>query len=311
MADILPTCAALRHAHPQLLSAWGASKSGSMSPGVVTVGALRAIKHQGDVLELLGDLGYAASKAAPLDHEQLGLAGLTRASGFRSDRGSRKGHGVLVGETTQIPRSLRPIASSLQRAFHDRPLGVLGETGANGEWQRMVVFRPRRTSGRLGAITVSRLDVDLEHPTAHDAEVLSELRWQADRDDAGAQAALDAALDIERVTSRFYKGLVPHFEALEAGVAAAASKNVAVQGGIDLAGGQRRVAIRILTQVLFCYFLQRKSLLSGDRHYLARAYSGRRDRFYSGVLEPLFYSVLALPPTARPNGLGNLEIPFL
>jgi Eco57I restriction-modification methylase len=282
-----------------------------MSPSAVSVGALRAIKQQSDVLDLLGDLGYAAAKAAPLDHEQLGLDGLTSASGFRSDRGSRKGHGVLVGETKEIPRSLRALASSLQRSFHDRPLGILGEMGATGEWQRMVVFRPRRTSGRLGAITVSRLDVDLEHPTAHDAEVLSELRWQADRDDASAQAALDAAMDIERVTSRFYKGLVPHFEALETAVAGAASKNLAVQGGIDLAGGQRRVAIRILTQILFCYFLQRKSLLAGDRQYLARSYSSRSDRFYSGVLEPLFYSVLALPATARPTGLGNLEIPFL
>jgi hypothetical protein len=175
----------------------------------------------------------------------------------------------------------------------------------------MVVFRPRRTSGRLGAITVSRLDVDLMHPTAHDAVVLSELRWQADRSDADAQDALDAALDIERVTSRFYKGLVPHFEALENAVASAASKNVAVQEGIDAAGSQRRVAIRILTQILFCYFLQRKSLLAGDRNYLARAYSGRGGRFYSGVLEPLFYSVLALPKEARPAGLGGLEIPFL
>jgi hypothetical protein len=282
-----------------------------VSAGVVSVGALRAIKGQGEVLELLEDLGYAASKAAPLDQAQLGLAGVTNATGFRSDRGSRKGHGVLLAETTEIPRSLRPLASALQRAFHDRPLGILGETDANGAWQRMVVFRPRRTSGRLGAITVSRLDVDLAHPTAHDAIVLSELRWQGDRNDADAQDAIDAALDIERVTSRFYKGLVPHFEALEKAVAAAASKNVAVQEGIDAAGSQRRVAIRILTQVLFCYFLQRKSLLAGDRNYLARAYSGRGGRFYSGVLEPLFYSVLALPPAARPASLGSLEIPFL
>jgi hypothetical protein len=78
-----------------------------MTTGAVSVGALRAIKAQDDVLELLGDLGYAATKAAPPDHEQLGLVGQATASGFRSDRGSRKGHGVLIGETEEIPCSFR------------------------------------------------------------------------------------------------------------------------------------------------------------------------------------------------------------
>ena len=37
-------------------------------------------------------------------------------------------------------------------------------------------------------------------------------------------------------------------------------------------GGARRVALRIVTQTLFCYFLQRKGLLEGDRRWLSERY---------------------------------------
>ncbi|WP_160163290.1 Eco57I restriction-modification methylase domain-containing protein [Nitrolancea hollandica] len=158
---------------------------------------------------------------------------------------------------------------------------------------------------------MSRLDVDLKHPTGHDCEVIFALRWQSELPDAQAQAAVTSALDVEAVTARFYKGLKPHFTALEHAIDAAAARSVARTEAIAAAGGPRRVAIRILTQILFCYFLQRKRLLAGDRDYLSRAYSQHDGLFYPAVLEPLFYETLAVPPAARKKATTAPVIPFL
>lgn len=103
-----------------------------------------------------------------------------------------------------------------------------------------MVFRPRQVSGRLGAVTVSRLDLDLDHPTGHDAEVLSGLRWQANLSDVEAQGALTEALDVERVTRQFYLCLRSHFEALELEVMAAARLCRPLSG----AGRDRRLSRR-------------------------------------------------------------------
>jgi len=122
---------------------------------------------------------------------------------------------------------------------------------------------------------------------------------------------LSTALDIEAVTDRFYKGLRPHFDALEKAVSATAARNVARAVAIDSAGGVRRVAIRVLTQLLFCYFLQRKRLLAGDRDYLSRAYSQHSGLYYPTVLEPLFYETLAVPVEERRVSAAAASIPFL
>jgi hypothetical protein len=175
----------------------------------------------------------------------------------------------------------------------------------------MVIFRPRQAGGQLGAVTVSRLDVDLSHPTVHDAEVVSSLRWRSDLPDVDAQKALTAALNVEEVAARFYKGLRPHFEALERAVDASSARSGARAEAIVAAGGTRRVAIRILTQILFCYFLQRKRLLAGERDYLSRAYSQHSGLYYATVLEPLFYDILAVPESARKVSAAAATIPFL
>src|SRR5205823_3204078 len=70
--------------------------------------------------------------------------------------------------------------------------------------------------------------------------------------------------------------------------------------------------IRILAQILFCYFLQRKRLLAGQRDFLNQAWSNRTPgAFYPSVLEPLFYETLAVPAASRTVGGATREIPFL
>ncbi len=71
------------------------------------------------------------------------------------------------------------------------------------------------------------------------------------------------------------------------------------------------MAIRIVSQVLFRYFLQRQGLLAGDRDYLLSRWRQKSGPYYSGELEPLFYGALAVPVTQRGAALPGPEIPFL
>jgi adenine-specific DNA-methyltransferase len=273
-------------------------------------GLLKAAQSRADIIKLVAYLGYTAP-ARPVDSVALNLPGLAEAHVISDGKRKRSGYSVLIGEAPSAPQGLRPLARALQREIHDSPLGLLGITDDSGRWERLIIFRPRQGGGRLGSTTVSRLDIDLSHPTGHDGEVLSGIRWRPDLTDAQAQQSVTAALDVEAVASRFYKGLKPHFEAIERAVDAAAARSVTKSEAINAAGGPRRVAIRILTQILFCYFLQRKGLLAGDRDYLSRAYSKHEGLFYPSVLEPLFYDTLAVPQADRRTALSTATIPFL
>jgi len=153
---------------------------------MVTPTQLRGIAGPDDAVALLADLGYNRP-ASPVDANQLGLPGLKQAWVIRSGAKKRQGYSVIVAEAAEERRSLRPLARALQLEVHDRPLAVLGFADEGGRWERMVVLRPRRTGGRLGTVTVARLDVDLRHPTMHDAEVLGLASWQPYRGDEAAQ----------------------------------------------------------------------------------------------------------------------------
>ncbi|MGO9179262.1 MAG: hypothetical protein ACLQHS_08305, partial [Candidatus Limnocylindrales bacterium] len=83
-----------------------------------------------------------------------------------------------------------------------------------------------------------------------------------------------------------------------------------------MGGGTDRVALRIVTQILFCYFLQRKGLLEHRPDWLSRQYrefeGAGRHGFYQAVLEPLFYEALAKPLAERPTPWNERPgIPFL
>jgi hypothetical protein len=261
--------------------------------------------------ELLRLLKYEA-KALPYDASVLELED-ARAIRLRSDRSQARGYGVLVVELEQAPRSLRRFGRRLVEQFHDRPLALIGVRNGGEEWAELMVVRPRLIVGGGGAVALSKLTIDVGRPTAHDAEVVRGLAWDGD-DPEGAQARIDAALDVERVTRRFFEGLDRHHQRLLAAIEALAEKSPAVLAGLERAEGAERVSLRIVTQVLFCYFLQRKGLLEGERGWLSLAF-GRNlsddGGYYQRVLEPLFYDALAQPLQERPEEWRREGIPFL
>jgi hypothetical protein len=113
------------------------------------------------------------------------------------------------------------------------------------------------------------------------------------------------------VTRRFFIGLAEHHTALLDAVHHAVDTAPAALAGVKDAGGADRVALRILTQMIFCWFLQRMGVLAGDRDYFRNRFVRRRGSYYRTELEPLFYDALAKPVGDRPPHAAGAEVPFL
>jgi hypothetical protein len=270
---------------------------------------LRALRSPVEALSLLRLLGYEAAPL-PYDGSSLGLDG--QAHRLNSHRSPARGYGILVAELARSPASLRTLGRKLVEQFHDRPLAILGVRNGSAHWEQVVVVRPRLIEGGSGSVSVAKLTIDVDSPTAHDAEVVGELAWDP-ADASSTQARIDRALDVERVTRRFFEGLNVHYQRLLAAVTDAGNRDAAVRGALDRAGGADRVALRIVTQVLFCYFLQRKGLLENDRAWLTRQFQANltHGSYYQRILEPLFYEALARPHDERPVEWKRAGIPFL
>lgn len=271
---------------------------------------LRAVRSRDGALELLGLLGYDGAVGRPYDLSDLGWEGV--GTRLRSERSPARGYGVLVAETHELPRSLRTFGRRLVDQFHDRPLALVG-VGDPGEWYEWVLIRPRLVRGGGGAVSIAKLRVDPSGPTAHDVEVVHGVGWSRGRDDAANQDAIDRSLDVERVTRRFFVELNRHFQALSTAVEELAERDAAVRAGVERAGDAHRVALRIVTQTLFCYFLQRKGLLEGDGAWLSHAFKRTitSGHFYKRVMEPLFYEALSKPVDARSEEWRSPGLPFL
>lgn len=276
---------------------------------VITQMVLRGVRSNDGALNLLRALGYDAEAARPYDLADVGLAGV----GTRIRSSQSRGAGVLIAEVEALPRSLKTVGRRLLDRFHDQPLLILGVRGAT-TWGSFAVVRPRLVKGGGGAVTIARLVVRPSLPTAHDVEVVSHLAWRSERSDRQNQDAIDRALDVERVTKRFFVELNVHYLRIVDAVAAEATRSPAVHAGVEQAQGPERVSLRIVTQTLFAYFLQRKGLLEGRAAWLSESYAAcLRDGggFYAGVLEPLCYEALNVPIDERSPAWNRSGIPFL
>lgn len=271
---------------------------------------LRSIASLDDAVSLMAQLGYRARPAA-VDATALGLGDqFARNRLIREGQRRRTGYAVFLTEVDQPPKALATLGRRLLQNVHDRPLAVVGVRGSGSRWERMVILRPRfvESAGRT-AYRVFKLEIALEAPTHHDTEVVEQLRW----DEAGPnpQEQVDRAFDVEAVTRKFFVGLRGYYDRLSAAVRELAEKHPHVYRAVEQAQGPDRVAIRIISQLLFCWFLQRKGLLAHDRNYLITRWHRKRGAYYSTELEPLFYETMAVPVSRRMPGRPGLEIPFL
>lgn len=138
--------------------------------------------------------------------------------------------------------------------------------------------------GKLGQIVFDLADFDAEGNVGI-VEVARRLR---------------DALDVERVTKRFYGQFQEqHGVFLE------------LIAGIDDERQRRWYASVLLNRLMFVYFLQKKGFVdSGDLNYLRgkleRSKQGGADRYFGHFLKPLFFEGFAKPPEKRSPEVNRL-----
>jgi hypothetical protein len=163
-------------------------------------------------------------------------------------------------------------------------------------------------SGRLAIHDLSvrreprRLDVDLDHPTAH---ALDRLNLLGNGSDVGR--IFDRALDRESLTREFFERF-----RRAAGEIAKSIRSAQPAESNDAAAGQ---ALLLLSRLLFLYFIQQKGWLNGERRFLVdRIETAIRERrgVYATVLAPLFFGCLNTPIRDRDTIARHLgRIPYL
>ena len=119
-----------------------------------------------------------------------------------------------------------------------------------------------------------------------------------------------AALDVERVTKRFYERFRTELTAFQGFI-----------DGITAQGDREWYASLMLNRMMFVYFVQKQGFLDGDMDYLqnrlslvqGRRGAGRFQDFYREFLLRLFHEGLGQPESERDPELADLlgQIPFL
>ena len=118
------------------------------------------------------------------------------------------------------------------------------------------------------------------------------------------------ALDVERVTKRFYERFRAELTAFQKFIA-----------GITAQGDREWYASLMLNRMMFVYFVQKQEFLAGDADYLrnqlrmvqSKLGTGRFQQFYRDFLLRLFHEGLGQPESERDPELDELlgQVPFL
>jgi hypothetical protein len=147
-----------------------------------------------------------------------------------------------------------------------------------------------------------RLDIDLEHPSAH---ALDRLNLLCD----GSEPAriFDRALDRESLTRQFFERFRRAVGEVSQTISAALPREPK-----EAADGQ---ALLLLSRLLFLYFIQQKGWLNGERRFLvdrvdAAIRNGRG--VYETLFKPLFFGCLNTALRERDDDARRLgKIPYL
>ncbi len=134
----------------------------------------------------------------------------------------------------------------------------------------------------------------LERGRVHAADVDALLELVPQNGEAGLQLALRhaRALDRVRVTRRFFEDFRGQRNAVSAAWCGIPPRFLEERD---------RLALLLLSRLMFLYFLQRRGFLGADDAFFATALRShfavaRRYSFYRGVLRPLFFGVLNRRP---------------
>lgn len=142
--------------------------------------------------------------------------------------------------------------------------------------------------------TLRRIVVERDLPMRTAVQQLSNIYWNW-QDSRDIDSALDAAFDVEAVTTKFFTGYRKVFNRTE---------NLISCNDDDLSGEDRRLYVQTLfNRLMFVYFLSRKGWLrfNGDSDYLNAIWddyaqsANSESNFYTDRLEQLFFAGLNDP----------------
>lgn len=201
----------------------------------------------------------------------------------------------------EVAESLKsPLVDEVVRCIPEDPLVVLADPS-----YEHIAFAIRNY--RIGQARIEKLIVEPKRLWNSDREALEELlRALATQQDAeDIRAKVVEALSKEGLTRRFFRDFERIVRAVEGevrGMEAASERQ------------RRRLAIYLLSRIMFLYFLQKKGWLNGDtdfmRHLLERAVEEKAS-FYD-YLKTLFFGVLNTKPEHRSPQASSLgRIPYL
>ncbi|MCX7598729.1 MAG: Eco57I restriction-modification methylase domain-containing protein, partial [Armatimonadetes bacterium] len=164
---------------------------------------------------------------------------------------------------------------------------------------RFVTARDQQTQGRRQRYVLRRISVGPEDKLRTAVERFSMISLAHADPATFSPAAIhelhDKAFNVEQVTEAFFQDFKDRFIALQ-DVLHAATEDF--QWAHDY-------ALRLLSRIMFVYFIQRKRWLGGDPHFMAsywKTYLDSRsrgeDRFLDDWLYPLFFEAFASPAEA-------------
>ncbi|HEV7764919.1 MAG TPA: N-6 DNA methylase [Thermoanaerobaculia bacterium] len=261
---------------------------------MLTPARLREYTGPSAILDLLRDLGYPIAPVAidPAEWRRGGVviqwngeAHLTLAARLpRFDLFFLTGN-VEEEAISQFMHSYRAFNVTLKSALayeHDKTLSIFDLSADRA---------------------LRRLDVDLDHPSAHAIDRLNLLKCDAQ----SLPRIYDRALDRESVTREFFQ----RFRTAVGDVASALHEAFATEEreAVDAE------ALLILSRLLFLSFVQEKGWLNGERRFLVdrlEEQTRRGGEFFADVLLPLFFGCLNTPQRERSLSARRLgRVPYL
>lgn len=260
----------------------------------VTQDDLLATTSMEELASRFNQLGYTVD-AVPDDPMPYGLAGVEsiREMWRFVDIGGRlRVYAFLL--TALDPGIVRLVASRLQSRFPQLQLLLV----FTSDWRRLAFVNVRRLYEAYDRVTVKvhRVTIDRTSPTRPDLDLVNALRCTSD-DPFKVFAKHCDAFNVDKVTERFYKQYAQMFRRfLEALRPMDATICQEVRRYSRRAEDLHAFTIRLLSRVMFLYFLEKKGWLAGDVRFLENRYRECQEDgrlFYNEVLEPLFFRYLA------------------
>jgi hypothetical protein len=251
---------------------------------VITAAHLRA-----DVFTLLRDLGYEISPItiAAADWRRAGID-ISWNGNVTLQLASRTPQLDLYVISGELPESIA-ITAFLRSLTSYNALVKPVAIGVSARLLTIHDLSARREPRRL--------DVDLDHPTAHALDRLNLLASGSD-----PARIFDRALDRESLTRQFFE----RFRRAVTDVSKAI--RAATKEWQDDADGQ---ALLLLSRLLFLYFIQQKGWLNGERRFLVDRIEAKRG-VYANLLKPLFFGCLNTAARERDVIARRLgKIPYL